>query len=90
MFDKQVLEIRQGVWIDQKWLHRAGLKNQLQVIIADGEIRLTPALDEAEEMQSATKGWDIFQSLGNNAQPGRLPNAAVEHDRYLYGKSKGE
>jgi hypothetical protein len=43
--------------------------------------------DEAEQRESP-KGWEVFRSLGYDAQPGRLPNAAVQHDRYLYGKER--
>jgi len=44
--------------------------------------------NEAERRESP-KGWEVFRSLGRDAQPGRLPNAAVEHDRYLYEKERG-
>jgi hypothetical protein len=43
--------------------------------------------DEAEQRESP-KGWEVFRFLGRDAQPGRLPNAAVEHDRYLYEKER--
>ncbi len=32
-------------------------------------------------------GWDIFNALGREAQPGELSDAAVKHDTYLYGKT---
>jgi hypothetical protein len=44
--------------------------------------------DEVERQRSP-RGWEVLRSLGHDAQPGRLPNAAVEHDRYLYGKERG-
>jgi hypothetical protein len=34
------------------------------------------------------RGWEIFRQMGKYAEPGTLPNASVEHDRYLYGKTK--
>jgi len=34
-----------------------------------------------------TAGWDIFNSLSHDAQPGRLSEAATNHDAYLYGKA---
>ncbi len=37
----------------------------------------------AEQMQEA---WTAFRRLGQDASPGRLPDAATQHDRYLYGK----
>jgi hypothetical protein len=34
------------------------------------------------------RGWEIFRQMGRNAESGTLPNASVDHDKYLYGKSK--
>jgi len=34
------------------------------------------------------RGWAIFRQMGKHAEPGTLPNASVDHDRYLYGKTK--
>jgi hypothetical protein len=31
--------------------------------------------------------WDIFLSLGRDATPGQLPDAAARHDEYLYGRN---
>jgi hypothetical protein len=28
--------------------------------------------------------WDVFISLGTDAEPGNLTNPSLEHDRYLY------
>ena len=39
-----------------------------------------PELDR-EEVQDA---WELFQQMGRNAVPGRLPNASTDHDHYLY------
>jgi len=80
-----VLEIKQGIWIDEQWIRNAGLGTRLQIVVQRGEIRILAVRDEAERPESLT-GWEIFRSLGHDAQPGRLPNAAAEHDRYLYGK----
>jgi hypothetical protein len=87
MADQEVLEIRQGIWIDEQWIRNAGLGTRLQVIVRPGEIRILPVRDEFERQESS-KGWEVFRSLGCDAQSGRLPNAAVEHDRYLYGKKQ--
>ena len=38
---------------------------------------------DREEVKAA---WDLFQEMGREAVSGRLPNAATEHDRYLYGR----
>jgi len=34
------------------------------------------------------RGWEIFRQMGKNAESGTLSNASVDHDKYLYGKSK--
>ena len=34
------------------------------------------------------RGWEIFRQMGKYAEHGTLPNASVDHDKYLYGKSK--
>jgi hypothetical protein len=87
MPDQEVLEVQQGIWIDEQWIRNAGLGTHLQVVVRPGEIRIIPVLDEAERPESP-KCWEIFRSLGRDTQPGRLPNAAVEHDRYLYEKER--
>jgi hypothetical protein len=35
-----------------------------------------------EEVKAA---WTLFQQMGREAVPGRLPDAAARHDAYLYG-----
>jgi hypothetical protein len=85
MLEQQVLEVQKGIWIDEQWIRDAGLGAYLQVIVQPGEIRILPVSAEAEERE-LSKGWEIFRSLGYDAQSGQLSNAAVEHDRYLYGK----
>jgi len=40
---------------------------------------------EGEQVQEA---WEAFRQLGQDAVAGRLPDAAVAHDRYLYGKER--
>lgn len=85
MLYEQELEIRQGIWIEKEWLRNAGLGSRLHVTVRPGEIRILPAGGEEERVGTAL-GWDVFCSLGNEATPGQLPDAAVEHDRYLYGK----
>ncbi len=82
-----ILEIQEGIWIDEQWIRDAGLSRRLRVIVRPGEIRIIPARIGEETVGSA-KGWEVFRSLGADAQPGQLSNAAVEHDRYLYGKKQ--
>jgi hypothetical protein len=86
MEKKQILNVRQGVWIEEQWLHKAGLGPRLQVEMKPGEIRIHDASGITEEAKPSKKGWETFQTLGDNAVIGRLHNAARNHDRYLYGK----
>ena len=86
MQKKHVLNVSQGVWIDERWLHKAGLGPRVQVEMRTGEIRIQAASDTTEEVKPSEKGWDTFQTLGDNAEVGCLKNAAQNHDRYLYGK----
>lgn len=86
MPDHQVLEVQQGIWIDEQWIHNAGLGIRVQVVVQPGEIRILDVPSEVERQEPSVEGWDAFRSLGCDAQPGRLRNAATEHDRYLYGK----
>ncbi len=88
MSEARVLEIQQGIWIEEEWLRNAGLGQHLQVIVKPGEIRISSLPAEAEGPEPAADGWAIFRSLGQDAPSGRLSNAAVEHDRYLYGKKQ--
>jgi len=86
MQKKQILNVSQGVWIDERWLHKAGLGHRLQVEMRTGEIRIQSASDTSKELKPSEKGWDTFQTLGDNAVAGFLKNAAQNHDRYLYEK----
>jgi hypothetical protein len=86
MLEQKVLEVQQGIWIDEQWIRNAGLGAPLRVVVQPGEIRILGVPAEAEQEDLSEKGWDVFRALGRSAQPGRLPNAAAEHDRYLYGK----
>ncbi len=82
----RVLEIQQGIWIEEELLRNAGLGQHLQVVVRPGEIRISSLSAKTEGPGPAADGWDIFRSLGQDAPSGRLSNAAIEHDRYLYGK----
>lgn len=84
----QTLEVQQGIWIDEQWLKSAGLGARLQVTVQSGEIRIASAPAQNAQPNSSAMAWGIFRSLGKDAKVGKLPNAAVEHDRYLYGKGK--
>lgn len=82
------LEVQQGIWIDEESLRSAGLGSQLQITVQSGEIRIVAAPTKIESQTPSEKGWSIFRSLGRNAQSGKLQNASVQHDRYLYGKAQ--
>ena len=45
------------------------------------------ALPQVQENATSQIGWEIFNALGRDAQPGVLPDAAAKHDTYLYGKA---
>ena len=82
----QILDVSKGVWIDARWLNKAGLGSRVQIEMKTGEIRIRAASEAAKKSKSTQKGWDTFQTLGDDAVAGRLKNAAENHDRYLYGK----
>ena len=84
---KQILNVSQGVWIDKRWLQKAGLGSRLQVEMRTGEIRIQTASKTNEDIEPSEKGWHTFQTLGDNAVDGCMKDAAQNHDRYLYGKS---
>jgi hypothetical protein len=85
MIYEQELEVRQGIWIDKEWLKNAGLGGQLHVLVQPGEIRILPGTGTPKQA-GTTLGWDVFRTLGDDATPGQLPDAAADHDRYLYGQ----
>ncbi len=45
----QVLEVKQGIWIDEQLLRSAGVGAQWQVLVQPGEIRIIPvAVSDAQ------------------------------------------
>jgi hypothetical protein len=44
-----------------------------------------PQIPAAEQLEDA---WEAFCQLGQSLDPGRLPEASVRHDEYLYGKKR--
>ncbi len=83
----QTLEVQQGLWIAEQWLQSAGLGHHVQVLVERGEIRIIAAIPEAEATNDSEEGWNVFRTLGNDAPVGKLSDASINHDRYLYGKS---
>lgn len=48
-----------------------------------------PVSEESVERTRVSKAsWELFRSLGSDAEPGRLVDPSVEHDRHLYGQQK--
>ncbi len=80
--------VREGVWIDEEWLRTAGLGRDLQIEVQPGEIRISDLPAERKSDEPSLRGWETFRDMGRKAKPGKLPNASVDHDRYLYGKGK--
>lgn len=86
MEEKHIINVRQGVWIDEQWLRKAGLGSRLQIEMKNGEIRIQTASEPTELDNPSEEGWNALRVLGNDALVGSLKNAAEDHDRYLYGK----
>jgi len=51
-------------------------------------VDMPEAVGKPDVQGSAEAAWDVFRSLGRNAQPGQLADPSIEHDRYLYGKQR--
>ena len=49
------------------------------------QVTITLLQPEAEQVQAP---WEAFRQLGQDTLPGHLPDAAVSHDQYLYGKER--
>jgi hypothetical protein len=79
----------QGIWIDKKWLQKAGLGDRLEIELEGNGILMRSA-DKVENLGAvqSESGWDLFRKLGDDAATGCLENASENHDRYLYGKKK--
>ncbi|MFW5693458.1 MAG: hypothetical protein ACOCWL_04515 [Thermoguttaceae bacterium] len=90
MTQRSTTTLQHGIWIDQQRLAEAGLQAPLEIAVQSGEIRIRSAtLDEGIRAAPSNEPhavWDVFRSLGRDAQPGRLANPSVRHDRYLYGE----
>ena len=86
MEENQILNVRKGIWIDERWLQKAGLGGRLRVEMRPGELRIQSASDQAPQTHLSDKAWDTFRTLGDDAASGCLKNAAENHDQYLYGK----
>jgi hypothetical protein len=45
---EKVLEVQQGIWVDEQWLRHAGLGTRLQIVVHPGEIRILTAPTQTE------------------------------------------
>lgn len=48
-------------------------------------VQVVLSVPEADS-EAVREAWELFQEMGRDAAAGCLPNAATEHDRYLYGR----
>lgn len=62
------------------------VRDQMQ-LKPDQVVRVTILMDEPEE-EETDSAIKCFRSMGKNAEPGRLAEASVRHDEYLYGNRK--
>ena len=84
MLSQEILTVKQGIWIDESMLVKAGLGSSLQLLVKQGEIRIITA--EQSETEDTEAGWEVFLSLGKDGHVGKLQDASIHHDRYLYGR----
>ncbi len=57
-------------------------------LISYHKVKVTIVLVDIPQASDEKKGWDIFRLLGRDAAGGKLTNASVNHDKYIYGKEK--
>jgi hypothetical protein len=50
-------------------------------------IQILPPL-QTSAVEQGEEAWDAFCQLGQSPDPGRLPEASVRHDEYLYDKKR--
>jgi hypothetical protein len=78
MFDRDVLAVQQGVWINERWIRAAKLGTRLQVIVQPGEIRILPVPEETEVAASEDPVLAVAGILSGE------PLSAEEIERELY------
>lgn len=86
MEQHETISVSKGIWIDEQHLADAGLGDQVAITVRPGEIRIVTAPREASGRPE--DGWEVFRSLGRQAQEGQLANPSTDHDRYLYGQNR--
>ncbi len=89
MSEQEVIEVQRGVWIGEQQLQEAGIGPRLEIVTRPGQILIRGVpTDATTSADGSERGWSLFLSLGREAKKGRLPKAASEHDRYLYGRTQ--
>ena len=84
MTQTQEVKLQQGLYIEQKWLEKAGLDDKVKIVIQEGEIRILSASMATNKKEEA--GWDVFLSLEKDAPTSKMTDVSTNHDRYLYQK----
>ncbi|MFP4396441.1 MAG: hypothetical protein ACLFTI_14385 [Anaerolineales bacterium] len=79
MFDREILEVQQGIWINERWIHDAKLGKRLQVVVRPGEIRILPV---SEEPEAAAASEDPVLAVAGILSG--EPLSAEEIERELY------
>ncbi len=84
MFDREVLEVQQGIWINERWIHDAKLGKRLQVVVRPGEIRILPMSEKPmpEEPEAAAASEDPVLAVAGILSG--EPLSAEEIERELY------
>ncbi|WP_413174695.1 hypothetical protein [Anabaena azotica] len=85
MTQAQIIDLEQGLLITQNWLKEAGLGDRVQVVIQQGEIRIS-SVDKEEWTESQEDAWNVFLSLEQDAPSGQVADVSTNHDQYLYQK----
>ena len=89
MFDREILEAQQGIWINERWIHDAKLGKRLQVVVRPGEIRILPMPEKPmpekpvpEETEAAAASEDPVLAVAGILSG--EPPSAEEIERELY------
>ena len=84
MFDREILEAQQGIWINKRWIHDAKLGKRLKVVVRPGEIRILPMPEKPmpEETEAAAASEDPVLAVAGILSG--EPPSAEEIERELY------
>lgn len=70
-------KVSKRIVLGKSLLDQAGIGEEIEIIIQEGVILILPAVK--------SKGWEILESLGEDATEGVLENPSEQHDNYIYG-----